>query len=405
MAASTQKLNKSVVITDHGSYDVLKVQTYAIPEPKAGEVLVHVKAAGLNFAEVMARMGLYPAAPPPPCVVGYEAAGIVEKLGEGVDSVAVGTRVIVVKKFGTHAEYVTLPADQVMTMPDDMSFEEGAAIPVNYLTAYHMLFRVANLRKNEKVLVHMAAGGVGIAALQLCRTVEGVETFGTASAAKHAIIKEQGCTHPIDYHKTDYEKEVRRITNNKGIDIVLDPLGGEDNKKGYSLLRMMGRLILFGAANMVNGDKKSYFNMAKQWFNMPKFEPFALIGENKSVSGVNLGNMFEGEGIAILKEEMEELLDLYRKGLIKPVISKVFSFEQAGQAHQYIQERGNIGKVILVPELPGQHPVQSSHPSAPIPVISEPAPEPAPELVQAPAEPTQESNQAPAEEEKKEESS
>lgn len=397
MAAPNTKTNKAVVITDHGSYDVLKVQTFSIPEPRAGEVLVHVKAAGLNFAEVMARMGMYPAAPPTPCVVGYEAAGIVEKLGEGVDSVAIGTRVIAMKKFGAHSEYITVPAAQVLTMPEGMSFEEGAAIPVNYLTAYHMLFRVANLRKNEKVLIHMAAGGVGIAALQLCKTVEGVETFGTASESKHAIIKENGCSHPIDYHKFDYEKEVRRITGNKGVDIVLDALGGEDNKKGYSLLRMMGRLVIFGAANWVNGDKRSLFNMAKQWFNMPKFEPFSLIGENKSVCGVNLGTMFEGEGIAILKEEMEEILELYRKGLIKPVISKVFPFEQAGLAHQFIQERGNTGKVILVPELPGHAPVQSSHPSAPIPVVSEPIPEQPAQQQEAPSEPAQETTEALAE--------
>src|SRR5262252_7975292 len=140
-------------------------------------------------------------------------------------------------------------------MPDDMTFEEAAAIPVNYVTAYHMLFRVGALRPRERVLVHMAAGGVGIAALQLCKTVEGVETFGTASASKHDVLREEGCTHPIDYRSVDYEAAVRDLTEGKGVDIVLDALGGRDWKKGFELLRPAGRLIAFGFANMSAGDK------------------------------------------------------------------------------------------------------------------------------------------------------
>lgn len=337
---------KAVVIKAHGSYDCLEARQVPLPEPGRDEIRVKVEAAGLNFAEIMARLGLYPAAPPPPCIVGYEASGVVEKLGEGVTSTKIGARVIVMKKFGTHAEYVVAPSKQVLEIPDNMSFEEAAALPVNYLTAYHMLFRVANLRKNNKVLIHMAAGGVGLAALQLCKTVEGVETFGTASARKHSVIKENGCTHPIDYHTTDYATEVKRVTKT-GVDIVLDPLGGEDNKKGYELLRPTGRLVLFGAANMVSSDTRSILNLAKQWFNMPKFDPLDLISSNKSISGVNLGTMFEGDLNDILREEMLEVLELYRTGLIKPVISKVFPFESAGEAHRFIQERSTLPTLPL----------------------------------------------------------
>src|SRR6185369_6233152 len=148
-------------------------------------VRIRVHAAGLNFAEVMARQGLYPDAPKPPCVVGYEVAGVVDALGPGVDGPAVGARVLALVRFGGHAELVCAPVRQVVELPGALGFEEAAAIPVNYLTAYHMLFRVANVRPGQRVLVHMAAGGVGLAVLQLCRTVGGVETFGTASAAKH----------------------------------------------------------------------------------------------------------------------------------------------------------------------------------------------------------------------------
>ena len=157
---------------------------------------IRVRAAGLNFADVMAAQGLYPDAPKAPCVVGYEAAGVVDVLGDGVPDHAVGQRVVALTHFGGHADVVCVPAGQVFQIPDEMSFEEAAALPVNYLTAYHMLFRVACVRPGERVLVHMAAGGVGLAVLQLCRTVEGLVVFGTASAGKHEMLRAEGCAHP-----------------------------------------------------------------------------------------------------------------------------------------------------------------------------------------------------------------
>ena len=183
-----------------------------IPEPGRGQVRIRVRVAGLNFADVMAAQGLYPDAPKLPCVVGYEAAGVVDALGDEPMGLAVGARVLALTHFGGHADVVCVPADQVFELADGMSFEEAAAIAVNYLTAYHMLFRVASLRPGERVLVHMAAGGVGLAVLQLCRTVDGLVVFGTASAAKHEVLRAEGCTHPIDYRTADYAAEIRRLT-------------------------------------------------------------------------------------------------------------------------------------------------------------------------------------------------
>ena len=172
---------RALTITRHGGPDVLAVREVPDPEPAAGEVRLRVRAAGLNFSDVMARKGLYPDAPPPPCVVGYEAAGEVDALGEGVDEPEIGSRVLALVRFGAQAERVCVPAKQVLPMPQGASFEDAAALPVVYLTAYHMLFRVAPLRPKRRVLIHMAAGGVGVAAIQLCRTVADVEIFGTAS--------------------------------------------------------------------------------------------------------------------------------------------------------------------------------------------------------------------------------
>jgi synaptic vesicle membrane protein VAT-1 len=228
-----------------------------------------------------------------------------------------------------------------------MGFEEAAAIPVNYITAYHMLFRVANLRPGERVLVHMAAGGVGLAVLQLCRTVDGVVTFGTASAAKHDVLRAEGCTHPIDYRGVDYAGEVRRLTDGQGVDVVLDPLGGRDWKKGLSLLRPVGRLVAFGFANIASGERRRPVRVMSQALGVPRITPLWLMARNRTVSGVNIGHLW-GER-SVLREELEALLDLWRENRITPRIDSALPFTEAAAAHRRITERRNIGKIVLTP--------------------------------------------------------
>ena len=256
---------RAVWITRHAGPEALEVRETADPEPGPGQVRIRVRAAGLSFADVMSAQGLYPDAPKPPCVVGYEVAGVIDALGDGTQGRAAGERVLAMTHFGGHADVVCVPAEQVLPMPDAMSFEEAAAMPVNYLTAYHMLFRVAVVRPGERVLVHMAAGGVGTAVLQLCRTVDDLEVFGTASAAKHDVLKAEGCAHPIDYHATDYAAEVRRLTAGQGVDIVLDPLGGHDWRKGLKLLRPCGRLVAYGFANLGQRAEAWPGTLAARW--------------------------------------------------------------------------------------------------------------------------------------------
>jgi NADPH:quinone reductase-like Zn-dependent oxidoreductase len=235
----------------------------------------------------------------------------------------------------------------VLPMPDDLSFTDGAALPVNYLTAYHMLFRVANLRPGARVLVHMAAGGVGIAVLQLCRTVPDVVTFGTASAAKHGVLREEGCTHPIDYRTENYAARVRELTGGEGVDLVLDPLGGRDWKRGLGLLRPVGQLIAYGFANLSAGERRNVRRLVGQLTGVPLLTPFGMMGRNQTVSGVNLGHLWSRSDL--LREELVALLDLWRAGAIRPRIDGVYPFEEAAAAHRRIGERRNIGKVILVP--------------------------------------------------------
>jgi synaptic vesicle membrane protein VAT-1 len=339
---------KAVWITKHGGRNVLEVRETPDPEPGRGQVRVRVRAAGLNFAEVSARQGLYPDAPKPPCIVGYEGAGIVDAVGAGVTDLEKGARVIYLTRFGGHADTVVVPAEQAIPMPKEMSFEHGAALPVNYITAYHMLFRIARIRGGEHVLVHMAAGGVGTAVLQLCRTVPSVVTYGTASSAKHPYVRDQGCMHAIDYHQDDYAEAIRALTADKGVDLVLDPVGGASWRIGYELLRPTGMLIGFGMSSAQKGSRRSLIRALGALLRSPRFGPFKLMSDNKAVAGVNIGHLWEEQ--SLLREELEALLALYADEKIRPHVHAVHKFSRAADAHAEIEDGKNFGKVLLAPD-------------------------------------------------------
>ncbi|KAG7459725.1 hypothetical protein MATL_G00213640 [Megalops atlanticus] len=339
---------RSLVLSGHGGYDKVKLQVKkGKPAPKNGEVLVRVKACGLNFADLLGRQGLYDRLPSPPVTPGMECSGVIEALGEEVTDRKVGDKVLVLNRCGMWQEVVTVPASHTFLMPEGMSFEEGAALPVNYITAYMMLFDFGNLRPNQSVLVHMAAGGVGIAATQLCHTVKDVTVFGTASASKHEAISQGRVTHPIDYRTRDYVDEIRKISP-KGLDIVLDPLGGSDTHKAFNLLKPMGKLITYGAANVLTGQRKNLLAVAKTWYNQFSINALSLMHANKSVCGYHLGYL-DGE-FELISQVMAKLLELYNQGKIKPRVDSTWHFEQVGDAMRRMQERNNIGKVILLPE-------------------------------------------------------
>ncbi len=340
---------RAIWITRHGGPDVLEVREQPDPEPGPGEVRIRVRASGLNFAELMARQGLYPDAPKPPCVVGYEVSGVIDAMGPGQGSTAlgVGSRVLAMMRFGGHADVVCVPVTQMHAIPDHASFEEAAALPVVYLTAFHILFRVASLKPDARVLVHMAGGGVGLAVLDLVRTVPRVVVLGTASESKHALLRERGFDHCIDYRTADYVAEVRRLTDGRGVDLVLDPLGGDDWRKGYELLRPGGMLVAYGFANMAGGETRNLFRVVANYFKVPKFSPMGLMDQNRGVAGVNMGHLWSE--VELLNGEIRELLTLFGEKRIRPTVDSVFKFDQAAAAHRRMHERKNVGKVILVP--------------------------------------------------------
>jgi NADPH:quinone reductase-like Zn-dependent oxidoreductase len=342
---------RAVVITEHGPPEVLKVQERPDPPVGPGEVRIAVRAAGINFADTLARTGMYPDAPSVPCVVGYEVAGEVESVGDGVRSVKPGDRVLAGTRFNGQAELVTVPANMVYELPERLSFEEGAAFPVNYATAQAGLVVMGGLKAGERVLIHAAAGGVGISATQIAKRI-GAEVFGTASVAKHDAIRAQGVDHPIDYRSRDFAEEVRRITGGQGIDVAFDALGPSSFRKDYRLLRPGGRLIMYGASEVQTGESRSVATalrtLAKSPFSsMPWWKGLGLMNENKGVFGLNMLSWWEVEGT--LDRVIEPLIPALQEGALKPIVAEAFPFDRAADAHRFIAERRNIGKVVLVP--------------------------------------------------------
>ena len=337
---------RQVWIPKTGEPEVLEVREAPDPEPQAGEVRVRVRASGINFADVLARMGLYPDAPKLPAVVGYEAAGIVDGVGDGVEGIADGNRVLAFTRFGGYSDVVCAPAEFVAPIPEELDFGGAASIPVNWLTAWLMLVRLGNVRAGDKVLVHACAGGVGTAAIQICRS-RGAEVIGTASAGKHQRLQEMGVAHCIDYRNQDFETEIRRLTDDRGVDIALDAVGGESFKKSYRSLASLGRLFVFGVSSFAPGTRRSMVAALSGLWKMPSFKPLNLMDRNRGVLGVNLGHLWDRG--PELRSMLDEMLELFADGTFKPVVDRSFSFDEAGKAHRYIQERKNFGKVILEP--------------------------------------------------------
>lgn len=336
---------RQIWIPKNGASNVLDVREAEDPKAGPGEVAIDVRGAGVNFADIMARMGLYPDAPPLPCVVGYEVSGIVTEVGDGVEGLAVGDRVLAMTRFGGYATHVVVPRSQVAQI-GDMPFERAAAIPVNYLTAWLMLRELGNVQAHHAVLVHAAAGGVGQAALQICKDV-GATVFGTASAGKHERLKAAGCDHCIDYRNEDFEQEVLRLTDGRGVDIVLDAVGGKSFRKGYRLLRPMGRLFAFGVSSLAPGNKRSIVSALRGLVQMPSFRPVTLMNDNRGVFGINLGHLWDD--IDRLLPMLNAIVDKVHEGTFAPVVDRTFSFDEAAAAHQYLQDRKNFGKVVLCP--------------------------------------------------------
>lgn len=333
---------RAVVITSHGAPEVLQVEQRPDPAPPGpGQVAIAVRAAGVNFADVMARIGLYADAPPLPSIVGYEVAGEVTAVGPGVETPAVGDRVYAGTRFGGYAEQVVVDAGAVSPLPDRLSFAEGAALPVNYATAWAALHGYGSLRAGERVLIHAAAGGVGIAATQLAKRA-GAEIWGTASPSKHDAIRAQGVAHPLDYRKRGWQRGL------PSFDVILDAVGGRSLRRSYGMLRPGGRVVAFGASSVVAGESRNLRKALPEALAMLRgFNLIDQMSESKAVIGLNMLRLWDDRGsLEAWTAPLREALD---DGTVAPVVAAEIPFAEAAEAHRMLQERRNVGKVVLVP--------------------------------------------------------
>lgn len=339
---------RQVVITKVGSPDVLRVVDGPLPEPGPGMVRIKVEAIGVNFADVVGRQGLYPDAPKPPYVPGYEVAGTVDAVGASVDSARTGEPVMALTRFGGYSEFVCVPEIQAIHRPAKMSVEQAASFLVSYLTAYASLVVMAGIKPHDHVLIQAAAGGVGLAAIDICK-VYGATIYGTASPAKHDFLRGRGVHHPIDYRHRDFEQEVKRLTDGRGVQIALDAIGGRSWAKSYRALAPAGRLIINGVTSLTPRPRRSLRAALRLLITTPwlRFNPIALANDNKGVAGINLGRLWGEEDM--LREWVAQLLAWYDVGRVAPHVDCTFPLDRAADAHRRLHERCNTGKLVLVP--------------------------------------------------------
>ncbi|MDB5986451.1 MAG: alcohol dehydrogenase [Nevskia sp.] len=335
---------QQIYITGHGGPEKLQLREAADPQPKGRELRIRVQASGINFADIMARQGLYPDAPKLPCVVGYEVSGVVDAAGPEVQGDWIGREAFALTRFGGYADTVVVLEPQVFVKPAALSHAQCAAIPVNYLTAWQLLVVVGSLSADESVLIHNAGSGVGLAAIDIARHI-GATIYGTASRGKHEFLKARGLHHAIDYTKGDWSEELKRLTDGHGVELITDPLGGGNWKKSYRALRHTGRLGMFGISAATESRLPGVLRMLSIGLSLPWFNPVPLMNLNRSVFGVNLGHMWhESDKI---RSWMEVILQGIADGWVRPHVDKTFPLAQVGEAQAYIEARKNIGKVVL----------------------------------------------------------
>jgi NADPH:quinone reductase-like Zn-dependent oxidoreductase len=337
---------KAALIRRFGPPEELSICDMPTPSVGDSDVLIRTEAIGLNFADVFARMGYYPGVPKPPFVPGIELSGKIEKKGKAVRELKVGDRVLAFTKQKAYAEFVAVPFRQAIRIPKRMDFKEAAAFGVTSLTAFHGLVTLGSMKKGDRVLLHAAAGGVGTMALQLARHAGAIVHATVGSDSKMELVRSLGAETITNYVTDDFAESIRQATSGKGVDIVLDSVGGRVFRKGWKLLAPMGRYILFGFAAVADRDGVSKLRAARESLSVPLIYPPSLVSKNISFAGFNL--YFLMEKTSYLSSAMKTLLHLYERGIMYPVIGAVYPFEKIVEAHRFLQSRRSVGKVVVL---------------------------------------------------------
>lgn len=334
---------RRIVLTKAGGPSTLAVIPMEMPTPRAGEIRIEVAYAGINFADLLMRLGLYQPRPKYPFTPGYEMSGIVDAVGEGVTGFSIGQRVVAALPNGGQASHVIVNSHRALVLPDEVGLDVAASIPVTYLTAHHMLHHLGHLTKDDSVLIHGGAGGVGTAALQICQWAGVSKVWATASGHKSSTIETYGGI-AIDRHNEDFVEIIKKATNNQGVDHILDPIGGDNLSRSLSALKEGGRLYTYGMSAAAPSSKRSMIRSFLAWRKTPKFDPLRLMTRNRGVFGVHMGTWKDE---TVMLKQLERILEGIHSGALAPVIDSVFEAEDVAKAHQYIHDGKNIGKVLL----------------------------------------------------------
>ena len=336
---------KAIYLVKNGVPDkAFEIRDVTKPTPKEDEVVIKVDYSGLNFADVMARKGMYKDAPPKPCVLGYDVSGKVDSVGSKITDLKVGDRVIALTRFGGYAEYVATNAMGVVKIPDTLDGAAATALATQYATAFYGCAEATNLHEGDYVLIHAAAGGVGTAYTQYALYKKCI-VFGTVgSDEKVEMMKKAGVQYPINYRKENYIDVVKKNTGGKGLDAIFDSLGGKYIKDGIKLLNHGGRIVCIGAAEMSSSNNP--FFQLKKALEFGIYHPAQFMLPSKSIIGVNMLRIAESKPL-VLKRCLEGVMKLYNEGVFKPVVGKVFPASEIGKAQDYIESRASVGKVAI----------------------------------------------------------
>ncbi len=334
---------KKVIYPKKGGVETIKIVDIKHKEIGVSQIKVRVYMAGINFADLMMRQGLYGASPNFPFTPGYEVSGIIVEVGDKVIGFKNGQRVIAMTGFGGYSEEVIVDQDRVISLPDNVTFEQAAAMPVTYSTAYHMLIYLGNLKKGDSVLIHHAAGGVGTAAAQISKSFGAGLIIGTASKSKKEFVESFGM-HFVDKENEDFVEVCRKMTGGMGVHHAIDPVAGKHLMKSYKSLRNGGKLHCFGASSASPNQKPSLFAALKMLINTPKFNPLKMMNSNKAVFGVHMGMMDDEE---LFKNHLLALRDLMDRGEINPIIDSTWRYEKVSEAQKYMHQGKNRGKILL----------------------------------------------------------
>ena len=337
---------KAVYLVKYGNSDTaFEIKDAPMAKAAKGEIVIKVACFGLNFADVVARRGLYPEAPKNPAVLGYDVAGTIHEIGEGVTGFKIGQRVTALTRFGGYAEFATTQAEGVAVIPDSMDFATATALATQGCTAYYCAYESVTMHEGDRVLVQAAAGGVGGLLVQMAKHQKCI-VYGTASTSKMAYLKQIGVDVAIDYTQQDFSDIIAQHSPTNKVDIVFDSLGGKTFRNSYKLLGPAGRIITFGTAEQINGNKTNKLGTLKMALNFGIYSPIQLLLGSKAIIGVNMLQVADHRK-QVFKHCITEVVRMANEGIITPKLDQVFKVSQMAEAHDYLESRKSIGKIAV----------------------------------------------------------